>query len=111
MENFCTKCGTKIENNHNYCLKCGNPVNSYNTTNISNNTTTKNKIGYGKCLGFTILGAIGIYFAFFILDFILILSGTKIDILTTLSITLPMLLIMCSPIIALIIYSVKNKKN
>lgn len=44
---FCTKCGSKLENNSKFCINCGNPTNisTYNTNNNQNNVEHKKKEG------------------------------------------------------------------
>ena len=108
MANFCGKCGNKIEDNGSFCSNCGNQVN-FNNLNKQNN---KKKIGYGKCLGFTILftilGALGIFLIGWLVGLISRLAGNQI-VMPFIMFGLPILGIVFSPIIALIIYLIKNK--
>lgn len=108
MANFCGKCGNKIEDNGSFCSNCGNQVNFNNL----NNQTNKKKIGYGKCLGFTILftilGALGIFLIGWLVGLISTLAGNQI-VMPFIMFGLPILGIVFSPIIALIIYLIKNK--
>lgn len=110
MANFCIKCGSRIEDNGGFCTSCGNQVNQSNT----NNSANKKKIGYGKCLGFTILGALGIFIIAWFVRLIFSLtcnigSNNCVDISTFWLTGFPILIIVFSPIIALIIYLIKNK--
>jgi len=104
MGNFCSKCGNKIESNESFCSNCGNQLNFNNV----NNQTKKKKIGYGKCLGFTILVALGIGFIGWLVGMITALAGNRLE-LPFLMFGLPILGIVFSPIIALIVYLIKNK--
>ena len=42
---FCTKCGSKLENNSKFCINCGNPtnINTYNTNSNKNNVEYNKK--------------------------------------------------------------------
>lgn len=106
MKNFCSKCGNKIEDNWSSCSNCGNKINL-------NNQTNKKKIGYGKCLGFTILGALGIFIIAWFVSFILsatcnLGSNNCVDTNIFWLTGFPTLIIVFSPLIALIIYSIKK---
>lgn len=104
MANFCGKCGNKIADNRSFCSNCGNQLNFNNV----NSQINKKKFGYGKCLGFTILGALGIGFLGWLVTLISALAGIKLDI-SFIMVGIPILGIVFSPIIALIIYLIKNK--
>ena len=56
MPKYCSKCGSKLEENSNFCPTCGNTVVSDNLTNVSQ---TKSKIAAG-ILGI-FLGSLGIH--------------------------------------------------
>ena len=56
MPKYCSKCGSKLEENSNFCSTCGNTVVSDNLANVSQ---SKSKIAAG-ILGI-LLGSLGIH--------------------------------------------------
>ena len=102
MEKFCSKCGNEIENNKSFCSNCGNQL----KTDVQN--SQRKKIGYGKCLGFTILGVLCAFFLGWLISFASALVGAKMN-MSLIMIGVPILGIVFSPIIALIVYLIKNK--
>lgn len=103
MAFFCDKCGNKLEGNADFCSKCGNKL----TENNLNNQVNKKKFGYGKALGFTILGALGIYILLWVITLIFRIIGIELGIFSVMF-SLPILMIVFSPIIALVIYNIKK---
>ena len=101
---FCTKCGSKL-NENGVCLNCSN-------INFKNNTTKKTSVGkiYLKIVGFSfVLFFFSIIFKTVLRFCKVEISGTLNSILLNIQVTIPMLLIIFGIIPALIISSIKNK--
>lgn len=110
MTNFCSKCGNKIESNEQFCPKCGNQLNCDNL----NKQTNKKKIGYVRILIFTLLSIFGFFFFCWLVSFIFSLCGISdlLDYSVTIAVnTIVILALIFSPIIALVIYLVKNSNT
>ncbi|MGM9876988.1 MAG: hypothetical protein ACI310_07190 [Bacilli bacterium] len=105
---YCRNCGNKLNENSYVCLKCGVLVDNNSVIPTSVSVEKKKKISYGKCLLFSILGALGFYILCWIVSFILTLAAVDLN-FSFVMISLPILMILFSPIIALIIYFIKNK--
>lgn len=112
MTNFCNKCGNKIENNEQFCPKCGNQLNYDNL----NKQTNKKKTGYVKILILTLLCIVGFFILGWLVSFVISLCGISVSgsveyFTTTILNMIIMLALIFSPLIALVIYLVKNSNT
>lgn len=109
MAKFCPNCGNQLNDFSNICSYCG-----YNMEIPNNNVIDKKKKkGFASYWGKVVLFILIYYIVVWFLSFLLIFIDSDISnnyLIKFFEIILPIFGLIFSPIIALIIYSVRNKK-